>query len=820
MKIILHHTFRSVKDNLGQLFVIVFTVTILTALFFATLSLRDVFYNLQLSMATRLPDQAQIEIKGDILSEYEIDDAIDALNGVEYVDKYLELYALLKTKKDNDVEEKVVLIEATDLTHYYNYHSKSLFYKEGIGPEFVSTYPQVWLSYDFAKENELSVGSEIELYISLYGSYQKFVVTYLFQSQGVFANTSVNNVMTDLSAFGDRGLLTNVYVKMDDDSDVSDAIETLREYLPDRSIEIGSSVDYEYIESVVSGNQKLITVMLFFVLALVLFILLSSYLVIYQKRTQELSVFKAVGASFAQCIGILVFEGLLYGVTGAVLGTVLGRFAMQIVQIKVIPNFAGAIRFGFYHYILSMLLGTIVSLLCASVPAYLLVKRSVRAGADKPPLGSIKRKIPLFIAFIVFLAVCVVIVVFYPQTLVYVCFAMIADMALSIYFGAPYLVALTSRLFSFGKGIVKLSSSSVRRNKNTASLSAIVGAVISFSFVAVSIVSMVIGAIKPYYDHFRCDYIVQTISESTDMIAVNNEISSTFGVEKSILLQNQEYETIADNKKIKYTLYALNDVSEVDYVATSLTKEESEAFATNDDMIILSYDLANRFGKKKGDEIELDLSGKTKTFIVAAIDQTITKDDRVCFILNKEKNVYKNSFILVISNKNVSGMDLYKDLSDKVQKYSCNIMYYKDWVQSTNVGITGIELLLRLLQILIGAVAFIGVVNITVSTLHDRKREYNIYFSTGLDGKKYFFLSLLEGIVFALSGGVIGLFFSLIINLLMPELGKLIDRYVAVSYFPPEIGPVVAVIMLVYVLTYVTVALRIRKNRNIERNIT
>lgn len=820
MKIILHHTFRSVKDNLGQLFVIVFTITIMSALFFATLSLRDVFYNLQLSMASRLPDQAQIEIQGDILSEYEVDDAIEQLNGVETVDKYLELYALLKTTKDTDVEEKVVLIEATDLVHYYNYHSNSLFYQEGIDPEFVSTYPQVWMSYDFAKQNELSVGDEIELYISLYGSYQKFVITYLFKSQGVFANTAVNNIMTDLSAFGDRGLLTNVYVKMYENSDVPGAIDTLRENLPDESVKIDYAIDYEHIESVVSGNQKLITVMLFFVLALVLFILLSSYLVIYQKRMQELSVFKAVGASFAQCIGILVFEGLVYGLTGAVLGTVLGRFAMQIVQIKIIPNFAGAIKFRFYHYILSMLLGTVVSLLCASVPAYLLVKRSVRASSDKPPLGPINRLTPLFIILVGLLAVCVLIVVFYPQTIVYVCLVMIAIMAMLIYFGTPYLVSFSSRLFSFGKGIVKLSSRSVRRNKNTASLSAIVGAVISFSFIAVSIVSMVIGAIKPYYDHFKCDYIVQTISETTDMEVVNSEITSTFGVKKSILLQYQEYETFADNKKIKYTLYALNDVSEVNYVSTALTKEEAERFATNDDMIILSYDLANRFEKKIGDEIELDLNGDKKSYTIVAIDQTITKDDRVCFILNKSNERYKNAFILVIGSKNVSGMDLYKDLSDKIQKYSCNIMYYKDWIQSTNVGIKGIELLLRLLQIIIGAVAFIGVVNITVSTLHDRKREYNIYFSAGLDGKKYFLLSLFEGIIFALSGGLIGLFFSLIINLLMPELGKLIDRYATISYFPPEIGIVVAAIMAIYVLTYVIVAMRIRKNRSIERNIT
>ena len=515
----------------------------------------------------------------------------------------------------------------------------------------------------------------------------------------------------------------------------------------------------------------------------------------------------------------MVFEGLIYGVSGAVLGTVLGRFAMQIAQIKVIPNFTGAIRFYFYHYLLSMLLGVSVSLLCAFVPAFLLVKRSVRASTDKAPLGPISKKLPLFSALFLLLGVTVLLIVFVPSSIVYVCIALIVLTALMIYFGAPYLVSFVSRIFTIGKGIVKLASSSVRRNRKMTCLAAIVGAVVSFSFVAVSIVNIVIGAIEPYYSHFKCDFVVQTLSETTDMNVVNDEISGTFGVEKSILLRYNEYKTIADGKEIKYTFYALNNADDIQNVTSGLTREELEKFASEDDMIVLSYDLCNRFGKNVGDKITLSLNEGNKTYTIVAVDETVTKDDRVCFVIDNSDAAYENTSILVLSSKNTSNMDLYKDMSDKLRKYSCHIMYYKDWVQSTNVGISGVELLLRLLQILIGSVAFIGVVNMTVSTLLGRKREYNILFSVGLDGKKYFLLSLAEGIIFALSGGAIGFVFSIIINLLIPELGKLIDRYVSATYFPMSIGPVVGVVMLAYVITYVIIAMRIRKNKSIERNI-
>ncbi len=819
MKIIFFHTLRSIKDNLGQLFVIVFTVTVLTALFFATLTLKDVFYNLQLSMANRLPGEAQISISGEVLSEYELKEALKTIDGVEYVDEYLEMTALLKSTNDNnEVDEKVIIVEATDLETLLERHSDQLYYYDGITEDSHYSHNGIWMTKDFADDNNIKVGDEVEIFIALYNEYQKFTVTYLFESEGIFANTTLNNVLTDFSSFGNRGLLTNAYVKISSDTDVDISIEQLNNFFAGKDVTVEQAIDYNHINEVVSGNEKLITVVMFFVLALVLFILFSSYLVIFQKRTNELSIFKAAGATAMQCILLLSFEGILYVLTGAFIGTILGRFAMQIVEITVIPNFTGAIRYHVYHYVLSMALGITVSLICSFFPALLLVKKSVKDTQDKPLLFN-KKTIVILVVLFVLLGGCIACMIILQNLLIVFCLILIILISLLIYFGSPYLVMGISKLFSPGKGIVKLSSCTVKRNRTASRLSAIVGAVISFSFIAISIVTIVIDAIEPYYTHFRGDFVVQSLS-SSDMEEVNELIINTYGVDRTVYLSSNDYKMIADGKEIEYTVYAINNVEDIDNVTTDITNKQKEKFFSEDNSIIISYDLANRLNKKIGDKMLINLENDDyQTYTIVGIDQTVTKNDRVCFIVNDGKIKYQNTMILVVSKKNISNMDLYKELSFKLQKKSCYIMFYKDWTQSTNVGISGIELLLRLLQVLIGGVAFIGVINMTISTQLERKRELNIYLSNGLDKRNYLLLSLLEGLVFSISGGIIGLLFNVIINLLMPDFAKLIDRYLNVNYFPISILIVVAVVMGIYTITYLIIAFQNRKKVGIERNI-
>ena len=50
MGILFRHTIRSIRDSLGQLIVILLTITVVSALFFVSLTIGGLFDNLQTSM--------------------------------------------------------------------------------------------------------------------------------------------------------------------------------------------------------------------------------------------------------------------------------------------------------------------------------------------------------------------------------------------------------------------------------------------------------------------------------------------------------------------------------------------------------------------------------------------------------------------------------------------------------------------------------------------------------------------------------------------------------------------------------------------------
>ena len=68
MKVIFNHTLRSIRASKGQLAVIILTVAVVTMLFFATLTVGDLFYNFQVAGFSRLSGDAEIAMDGAIFS--------------------------------------------------------------------------------------------------------------------------------------------------------------------------------------------------------------------------------------------------------------------------------------------------------------------------------------------------------------------------------------------------------------------------------------------------------------------------------------------------------------------------------------------------------------------------------------------------------------------------------------------------------------------------------------------------------------------------------------------------------------------------------
>ena len=821
MKIIFNHTLRSIKANIAQPFIIIFTVTVVTMLLFAALSMKDLFYNFQLANLSRVAQDTDISVSGGIFSgerfsEYEKLHT----NEIVYVDKYLTMPGVINGKGGNNEESTAVLLQATYLKDFISRYNSELFYHSGIS-DANYVYPGIWINCALAEKKGYKVGDEVEIFIGLYNRYETFTVTYIFENKGFFANSTIYNILTDFSAIGDKGLYTDAYIKLAEEADIDSIINDLYQFMGNPELDVGYAVDYEYIDRVVADNEKLLEVAVIFVIALVFFILFGAYNIVAKKRSSEMLVFKAAGASPVQLFAILLVEVVFYGLIGGFAGTVCGRFGMEVVVQSVIPGFSDAVSYSVWYYFLSFISGILISVIGALIPLIRLVKGSVRNQLSSGEKMVRKVHPALILIPLAVICACAVCSVFLKDFITYFIVLLIAASVVGLIWSAPYIFSLIAKLFYFGKGISKLSSVTVKRNSEAVSLSCLLGAVIAFAFVAINVVGIIIDASAPPNSRFSADYAVQAVSSGNDMDEIKKIISATPGVDEAYIYYYKQYDWVFKGRNTDLTIYAVNSSDDLDCVV-SLSDAEKEMFDNEENAAVFSYDLLLRLNKQIGDTVTISLGESNNiSFKIVSVCNTKTSNDRyiIANLKGLNKATLNNEIVLFNVSENVSHSDLYADLKEKLEARGCFILNFYDWAYAASVGVEGITVLLRILQIIVGLVGFAGIMNMTIAMLISRQREFGIFRATGLDDKKFYNLMFLESMEISLTGGIIGTAVAVVLNFLIPTFAELIDRYIAIEF------PWVAFIIFlagisVYALIYCLAALKYRmKKTGIERNI-
>ena len=820
MRIILNHTLRSIRAHIAQPIIITFTVAVVTILFFASLALSDLFYNFQLSNMTRITGETDVAIKGNFFSEEKLSD-FKNYNQIEYADLYLSVPSVLHASEEGGEDSSVILVEATDLKTYLSRYKDKLNYYDGIKKGDKISYPGIWVSRSFAEKYNFNIGSNVDIYLGIFQKHEIFTVTYIFEDTGFFANSTIYNVMADISDVGGKsGIYNECYIKLKSGVDRDEFMKGLEIHMDNRDLDIEYAVDYEYINDLVEDNESLLRIVLAFIVALVVFILFGAYLIVAKNRASEMIIFKAAGAMPIQIFRILISEVILYGVVGSVIGVITGRFLMQIIVMNIIPSFPDAVVYTVENYIISICLGVFISFISALVPIIRLIRNSVR-NLNSSGIKVVKKINPLWMLLPLITAITsVLLIAFIPSTSIYFTILLIVSVIAIAAFSSPYILEIVSRLFSRIKGAPSLASMSIKRNSESATLSGLIGGIIVFAFIAVSIVNIIIGANVPYKTRFHSDYVIETLSDNRRITMLKESLDGLFGVEDVCLLNYEEFEGTIAGKEKNYTVYSVESSDDL-ICCVDLTQKEKEDFDNIDNSAIFSYDMINRLNYKVGDVVKIKIGEKEYDLRIVAVDYTETNTDRVVYINEKACDYqFTDSLIFLNTDKNVPNSALYIDIRERAELNNCYVIRYNDWAYATSVGLSGISDLLKILEIGIVLVGFIGIINMTVAMFLSRKREFEIYRSVGIDDVKYFRMISIESLIISISGSVIGLVFSFAMNLLMPGFASLIDRYINLSYFPVSIPIIIGAVIGGYWLTYSIIGMRYRmKKIYIERNL-
>lgn len=829
MKTLFNHSIRSIKDNKGQFLVIVLTITVVTVMLFVALTVGDLFYNLQLSLKSRVANDTDIKIEG-VFSEARLEEFYaENQSDINYIDTYMQMGGLFRNQVGDDLSSKVILIEATNLAKFYERHKDTLTIYQYY--EFSYQYPEVWIGKSFANENNIKIGDTVQIYLEYTKSYQKMTVTCIFENFGMFANSVVNNIMVDFATVSSRGILTTAYISLVDGVDKTVFTDNLTEFMANSELVIGPAVDYAEINKVVNNNQKLLNVALVFIIALILFILFTSYLVMAKNRLNELITFKTAGASNRQIISIMLLEGALYGAFGAICGLIIGRAGMTFAVSKVIPNFPDAIKYNILDFVLSFVLGVVISVAASVVPTIKASKESVRVLISGTVKDANKPNIIVTIISSLLIVVCVLLLIFVPNQSIAVLIVLLAIIAVLIMTIMPYIVKGVSYLFSFGKGVARISSFGLKRSSYSHTLSGLIGSLMVFTFLVVSIINVIVFAIKPYNERFESDFVVESV-DSVSLKDTATEMQSVHGVKNAYYYSYDTFIWHNGELKEEFTVYGVDSADAIKYITDRVSADAISLYKQTINPVIVSYDLIQRFDIEVGQTITLTLGNKisgardtlSAEFLIVGIDYAMTQNDRVMimnsdsFVVNNQVYSPSNNMIFVITDKDVPNKDLYYDLRDRLEGTGY-ILEYNDWVYATSVGITGLISLLNILQFMISAVAFIGIINLTIVSFLDRKREFNIFRSVGMDKKGHAVLSICEGIIIALSGGLVGFALSIVMNRLMPSFAIMIDRFIVSTVVPISIVWIALAVVAFYSAIYFVLAVTTKKLKNIERNV-
>jgi putative ABC transport system permease protein len=226
-----------------------------------------------------------------------------------------------------------VLQQGTDLFNYVTGVDLAQFDKLSGGFHFLSGGPfqspnDVIIDTFYAKQNKLHVGGTVNL------------LNRPWHVSGVYQPGMLTRVVVPLATLQDLTANTAkvswVYVKLDDPSKTDQAVSQLRSVLKDYRIYSMEEFTSLFSPSKVPMLQGFIWVVIGLgVVVGFLAILLSMYTAVLE-RTREIGVLKALGASPAYILNILLREAALIAIAGAILGIILSYGTRFLIQ-NVVP---------------------------------------------------------------------------------------------------------------------------------------------------------------------------------------------------------------------------------------------------------------------------------------------------------------------------------------------------------------------------------------------------------------------------------------------------------------------------------------------------
>jgi putative ABC transport system permease protein len=797
MGIIIKFIIRNIREKKFRTFLIIFSITLSTALFFASLALGGTIERTFLVKVKKYIGTADIIIYANEKSPF----WMFRLNKTGVVKHDLE-YAVGSVETQGTYKHRNETVNF-NLKGFYldDLQKMNPYVLAGQADLAPFQGKKMIIAKRTAAKYRLQLGDKIELKID--DNRYRFKIVGFAEPMGFFqedgqAVTAVVPRETLARAFAVPGLVGLAYVKVKDPLRTAAVIRKLSEAY--RRYTVREPMSKAELHQYMQAISTPFLLMLVLVVFISVFIIYSSFKVITRERLPVIGTFRSIGATRKTTDLVLFAEGIFYGVMGGILGALLGLGILFLMSLLMRPDWVKDVKvtlvYSPLHLLAAFLLAVILPFLGSFFPIVKLSKFSIKDvifnTIEKPkPNKSVRLIMGLFLLIFVFTAPWLV-----PKSLALVMniICMVAAVTAVILL-VPVLTSGFLKLFEWvyefllgNEGV--LAAKNLRENKsilNNISLLAIgISSILMINTVSFSVVKEIVN----FYKDAAFDIWIHWADRADRSFeGVLRNIEGVTGVCGVYTADRVEIDGSKDRINL---IHGVNGLKYFDYWKIPLDSSRQAAINQLDAgrTIMLSYILKEKLGVKKGDTLTLRMKRGQRAYKIAGFFTSLMWGGNFALVgerylkTDMQLQYYGNLYLKAANDPD----SLVAVIKKRCARKYPNLETVAEMAGNDERENRKIFQLLQGFSIMTLIIGVFGIFNNLMISFIERRRSLAMMRSVGMSRSQTWKIILIESLTGGIIGGGVGLLAGTVLIWLLPFMLRAINQGVQIHYSLKEYG--------------------------------
>ncbi len=778
MNILIKFLLKNILENKLRTFLILLSVALVGALFFATMATSDTMAEVLLNKIKQYFGTADLLIYPNAKSPAPYLNPTKAARYQEQLE-YIVTGIRGNASFKNGAEYIQFDLRCFDLAKLQQMNPFSL--KKGAQTQPFAGH-QIIISNSFATKYGLQIGGKIDLLINQ--TRHRFIIVGLANNEGPFQSEGFTKIAilprkTGALIFNTGNNVSAVFLKLKDPSGVARLIKLLQK---DYSrYDVKEPLAFGEVDEFTGTITTSMFLMLILVTIMSIFIIYTSFKVITMERLPFIGTFRSVGATKAATNLVLLGESLLYGIIGGLAGLLLGFGVLYLITKMLLgfPSGQSALTLSFSlwqmasAFLLAVGLAFVSSLFpiikTAKIPLKELILRKLDSAGRKEtwrlPVGLILLGITLGFPLINFRPL-----ILYANLIsLLTAVATVIILAPLLTRGAVLLLE-KSYLFLWGnEGLLAIKN--IRNNKsnvNNITLLAIgISSLLMINTLSSSVLTEIINLFKD------AQFQIWLNTRDGDR-SLESKLHSIAGVKETYGVYKSTDVAVANHPGRIALIHGVNSYKFPHYWNFYYEESHSRLFRRLEAgrNIIITHTLKGKFGVAKGDILILKTKRGERPYRVIGFFNSMMYTGSYALVSQKylksdmKLNYYGSVFIKTTKDPRRVTQTIRKRLRDKKPF----VMAVADLQQRDLESNQTILLILQGFSGLAMLIGICGVFNNFLISFMERRRALAMMRSVGMSKKQAVKIIIIEALTIGLIGGAAGVGTGLLLIAIIPRL--------------------------------------------------